>query len=34
MRSHDTESSEGSNSRGWHGGDVEGIFVLTSVVRR
>jgi hypothetical protein len=25
---------EGSNDRGWHGGDAEGIFVRTSVVRR
>jgi hypothetical protein len=34
LRSRCVERSEGSNDRGWHGGDAEGIFVRTSVVRR
>jgi hypothetical protein len=34
MRSRDVERSEGSNDRGWCGGDAEGIFVHTSVARR
>jgi hypothetical protein len=28
------ERSEGSNGRGWRGGDAEGSFIHTSVARR
>jgi hypothetical protein len=34
VRSRGAEHSEGNNGRGWRGGDAEGIFVRTSVVRR
>jgi hypothetical protein len=34
VRSRGTERSEGSNGRGWRGGNVEGIFVCMSVARR
>jgi hypothetical protein len=34
VRSRGAKRSEGSNGRGWRGGDAEGIFVLTLVVRR
>jgi hypothetical protein len=34
VRLRGAEHSEGSNGRGWHGGDAEGIFVRTSVARR